>query len=203
MDPNTSRKSSLVIILHEIYGVNDHINFFSDIMNKEGFEVLCPNLLHREPFSYDQEDTAYHYFMNKIGFNKSLEEVLHTVNLNRKKYDFIYIIGFSIGATIAWMSSEYEVDGIIGFYGSRVRDYVEIEPRCPALLIFPRHEKSFNVLELEEKLMTKKNNTVEIIEAEHGFMNPFYKAYNSSKYTKCIKKSIDFLSQIEEGTGIR
>lgn len=27
-----------------------------------------PNLIGREAFSYDQEDQAYHYFMNEIGF---------------------------------------------------------------------------------------------------------------------------------------
>ncbi|MDZ7543973.1 hypothetical protein GNF83_22995, partial [Clostridium perfringens] len=126
-----------------------------------------------ESFSYDQEDKAYHYFMNEIGFTRALNEVINIVNLNREKYDHIFIIGFSIGATIAWMSSEYGVDGIIGFYGSRIRNHVEIEPSCTTLLFFARHEKSFCVLDLEEKLRTKQNTSVEIIEAEHGFMNPY------------------------------
>ncbi|MCJ8010783.1 dienelactone hydrolase family protein [Paenibacillus sp. KQZ6P-2] len=189
--------NSLVIILHEIYGINDHINFFSDLMIKEGFDVLCPNLIDRESFSYDQEDKAYHYFMNEIGFTRALNEVLNIVNLNREKYEHIFIIGFSIGATIAWMSSEYGVDGIIGFYGSRIRNYVEIEPSCATLLFFARHEKSFNVLDLEEKLRNKKNTSLEIIEAEHGFMNPFYNTYNFKEYEECIKKCRTFLNQIE------
>ncbi|AIQ65421.1 hypothetical protein PSTEL_22205 [Paenibacillus stellifer] len=199
---NNSSKA-LVIILHEIYGINDHINFFSDVIIKEGFDVLSPNLLQKESYSYDQEDKAYHYFMNEVGFDKSLDKVIQIINFNREKYDQIFIIGFSVGATIAWLSSEYGVDGIIGYYGSRIRNYIEIEPRCPTLLYFPRYEKSFNVLDLKRHLKSKKKTTVEIVEAEHGFMNPFYKTYNLEEYTKCIKYSIDFLRQIEEGTGIR
>ncbi|MCL6603738.1 MAG: dienelactone hydrolase family protein [Paenibacillus sp.] len=202
MNKENSRKS-LVIILHEIYGINDHINFFSDMMIKEGFDVLSPNLIDREPFSYAQEDKAYHYFINEIGFTRALNEVLKIVNLNREKYKHIFIIGFSIGATIAWMSSEYGVDGIIGFYGSRIRNYVEIEPNCATLLFFAMHEKSFNILELEEKLRSKKNTFIEIIEAEHGFMNPYYNTYNFNEYVECIMKCKDFLKQIEEGSGIR
>lgn len=194
---NNSSKA-LVIILHEIYGINDHINFFSDVIIKEGFDVLSPNLLQRESYSYDQEDKAYHYFMNEVGFDKSLDKVIQIINFNREKYDQIFIIGFSIGATLAWMSSEYGVDGIIGYYGSRIRNYIEIEPQCPTLLYFPRYEKSFNVLDLERHLKSKKKTAVEIVEAEHGFMNPFYKTYNLEEYTKCIKNSIDFLRQIEE-----
>ncbi|WP_223070553.1 dienelactone hydrolase family protein [Paenibacillus caui] len=198
-----SSSTSLVIILHEIYGINDHIKFFRDVMIKEGFDVLTPNLLHKESFSYEQEDKAYHYFMNEIGFHKSLHEVKQIVKVNREKYDQIYIIGFSVGATIAWMSSEDEIDGIIGYYGSRIRNHVEIEPRCPTLLFFSKNEKSFNVLDLEKKLKTKKKTIIEIIEAEHGFMNPFYKTYKSKEYRDCIEISIDFLKRIAEGSGIR
>lgn len=195
MNTSSSRRS-LVIILHEIYGINDHIYFFNDVMIKEGFDVLIPNLLHRESFPYDQEDTAYDYFMKEIGFNRSIDEVKEVVNENREKFNRIYIIGFSIGATIAWMSSEIKVDGIIGYYGSRIRNYVEIEPKCSTLLFFSRHEKSFNVIDLERNLKTKKKTTVEIIDADHGFMNPFYKTYNSKEYKECLEKTIDFLRRI-------
>lgn len=191
-------RKSLVIILHEIYGINDHINFYSEKMIEEGFDVLSPNLIDRESFSYDQEDEAYHYFIQEIGFTRSVDEVSKIVNLNRQKYERIFIIGFSIGATIAWMSSVYEVDGIVGFYGSRIRNYVEIQPNCPTLLFFARHEKSCNVIDLAKELSIKKNTYLEIIEAEHGFMNPYYNAYNSKEYVECMKKCTGFLKQIDE-----
>ncbi|MFD0698034.1 dienelactone hydrolase family protein [Paenibacillus sp. GCM10027628] len=193
----STNKRSLVIILHEIYGINNHINYFCDLMMNEGFDVFSPNLLHRESFPYDQEDKAYSYFMMEIGFNKSIDDVKQIVRVNKDKYDRVYIIGFSIGATLAWMSSELEIDGIIGFYGSRIRDYVEIEPRCPTLLFFSSNEKSVNVLDLERKLKEKKEATVEIVESEHGFMNPFYKTHDLQKYRECLEKSIDFLRRIE------
>lgn len=186
-------KQSLVIILHEIYGINDHMNYYSELMIKEGYDVLIPNLIDRESFSYEQEDNAYHYFKQEIGFPRALNKVLDLVNLNREKYEHIFVIGFSIGATLAWMCSEHEVDGVIGFYGSRIRDYVEIDPKCQSLLFFASHEKSLNVIDLKEKLKTKKNTKIEIIEAEHGFMNPYHTSYNSKEATKCIKKCMDFL----------
>lgn len=200
MNQDKSRRS-LVIILHEIYGINNHINAFSDRMIKEGFDVLSPNLIGRESFSYDQEEQAYHYFIQEIGFTRALNEVLTIVERNREKYEHIFIIGFSIGATVAWMSSEHGVDGVVGFYGSRIRNYAEIEPSCATLLFFAKHEKSFQVLDVEEKLKTKKNALLEIIDAEHGFMNPYHHTFNYNEYVECMKKCTDFLKQIEEGTG--
>lgn len=193
--------TSLVIILHEIYGINDHIQFYRDAWINEGFDVLTPNLLHRESFTYAEEEKAYQYFMNEIEFNTSLQEVKEIVKNNRDMYEQIYIIGFSIGATIAWLSSECEVDGIIAYYGSRIRNFVEIEPNCPTLLFFS-NEKSFDVQDLAMQLRTKEKSVVEIIDAEHGFMNPFYKTYNASECHKCMESSIDFLKQLEERRGI-
>ncbi|WP_211748660.1 dienelactone hydrolase family protein [Paenibacillus sp. Marseille-Q4541] len=200
MSKESSRRS-LVIILHEIYGVNDHIQFFSEMIVKEGFDVLIPNLIHRDSFSYDQEEIAYQYYMNEIGFEKSLREVKEIVKENKEKYDQILIMGFSIGATIAWMLSEYEVGGIIGYYGSRIRNHKEIEPKCPVLLFFPNREKSFNVMDVEQELKKKKNTLTKIVEAEHGFMNPFHQNYNFEQFKNCVKSSIEFLKQIEGNIG--
>ncbi|OAB40394.1 dienelactone hydrolase family protein [Paenibacillus antarcticus] len=196
-------RRSLVIILHEIYGVNNHIQLFSEMIMNQGFDVLVPDLIHRDSFSYDQEETAYEYFMNEIGFESSLREVKEVVEVNKEKYDQIFIIGFSVGATIAWMCSEYEVEGIIGYYGSRIRNYKDIEPKCPVLLFFANNERSFNVLDLEQELKLKKNTLIKIIEAEHGYMNPFYLTHNIKEYKNCIESSLNFLEQIEEEAATR
>lgn len=202
MGKETSSSTALVIILHEIYGVNDHIHFFSEMLIKEGFDVLIPNLIHRESFSYEQEELAYQYFMNEIGFEKSLREVEEIVKTNKAEYDQIFVIGFSIGATIAWMCSEYNINGVIGYYGSRIRNHKEIEPRCPTLLFFADRERSFNVMDLDMDLKKKKNTLIKIIEAEHGFMNPFYKTYDSKEFTNCVEISIEFLEQMQIDKGI-
>ena len=199
---NSHYKKPLVILLHEIYGVNEQIKYFFNRFIDEGFDVLAPDLLQKEPFPYEQEEDAYRYFMNQIGFNKSVNKVAQLIQLNRDKYDQVYVVGFSVGATIAWLSSEYKVDGIVGFYGSRIRDYSEIVPGCPALLYFAIKEKSFDVYDLEKKIRIKSNVSVNVVDAEHGFMNPFIKTYDSQKSTECLRDAIVFLKRIREGTGI-
>ncbi|WP_337955898.1 dienelactone hydrolase family protein [Bacillus weihaiensis] len=121
---------SVVIIIHEIYGVNDHIAIFSKRLTSQGFEVICPNLLDFElPFDYEQEEEAYHHFMNNIGFDHSVQRISSLVEGVSRKYERVFLIGFSVGATIAWLcSKDQSIDGIICFYGSRIREYVDIVP---------------------------------------------------------------------------
>ncbi|GMA98813.1 dienelactone hydrolase family protein [Pelosinus sp. IPA-1] len=181
---------TVIVILHEIYGLDEHIMDVCERFSKYEMDVIAPNLMNgREPFSYDQETTAYHYFMNTVGFEsafKQAKEVLHNV---RHKYKKVYVLGYSVGATLAWLCSQTGLcDVSIGFYGSRIRDYLEIKPKCPVLLFFPSEEKSFDVDELISRLNNVSNIQVEKLPGEHGFANRFSRNYNEQSSSKAYKE---------------
>ena len=49
-----------VILLHEIYGINDHIRSKCDELSAEGYDVFCPSLLSEDRvYTYEQEEEAY------------------------------------------------------------------------------------------------------------------------------------------------
>jgi len=196
------RNNTLVILLHEIYGVNDHIQYYRNQWLQEGVDVLTPDLLHGRVFPYAQDEQAYQYFVSEIGFGQAAEEVKNIVSAHRTSYDRIFLIGFSIGATLAWMNSTSGVDGMIGFYGSRIRNYADLVPGCKALLFFASHEKSFDVSALADQLHGKTNTTTEVIEGEHGFMNPFHHAYLADESKQCMKKSKDFILEEVAAIGV-
>ncbi len=42
-----------VIVVHEIYGINEHIKGVCERLAKSGYNVICPNLLKTDqPYSY-------------------------------------------------------------------------------------------------------------------------------------------------------
>lgn len=48
-------------------------------------------------------------------------------------------LGFSFGATVAWLQSgNKKIDSLVGFYGSRIRNYLEINPLADVNLYFCR-----------------------------------------------------------------
>ncbi|WP_354005839.1 dienelactone hydrolase family protein [Fictibacillus terranigra] len=90
----------------------------------------------------------------------------------------MFIIGFSVGATVAWLCSEEKgVDGMAGFYGSRIRNYTEISPQCPVLLFFPEEEKSFAVDELIT-VLKKKEAEIYKFDGKHGFSDCYGPNFN-------------------------
>ena len=189
---------TVIIVLHEIYGINEHIVNVCEKLSKYKYDVIAPNLLNgRGPFSYDQEMVAYNYFMNSIGIESAfnqVKEVLHNVRANYKK---VYVLGYSVGATLAWLCSETGLCNFnIGFYGSRIRDYLEIEPKCPVLLLFPTEEIAFDVDDLTVKLNCLDNTKVIKIYGKHGFANQFSKNYNNKSALIASKAILLFLKKV-------
>lgn len=169
-----------VILLHEIYGINSHMNYYANALYEKNFDVYVPNLLQRTTaFTYDEEELAYKNFMENIGFEKAKSKIKALINDLSKEYSHIRIIGFSIGATIAWLCSNNPfVHKVVGFYGSRIRQYTDVIPNAETILIFGEQEESFNPVDLKISLAAYPNVLINIVEAAHGFSDPYSPKYN-------------------------
>ncbi|GGI10840.1 dienelactone hydrolase family protein [Gottfriedia solisilvae] len=190
------KSDKLIILIHEIYGINQHIKNFCDLLSQQGFDVICPNLLEREQaFDYSEEEIAYLNFMENVGFSDATRKIKNLLYDVKNKYQKIYIIGFSVGATVAWLCSEEEcLDGVVGYYGSRIRNYIQLVPRCPTILFFPQEEESFSLDELISNLQIKN---IEIYKyfGQHGFSDPYSINFNEQSYQKALNKMLNFLKK--------
>lgn len=196
-----NNSDTLVIVLHEIYGINPHISGVCSNIAELGYDVVCPDLLDGKPsFAYAQEGEAYQYFLNFVGFESSAKRITFLMRQEEKDYKRIFLMGYSIGATIAWLctANNIKCDGMIGYYGSRIRDYMEISPKCPALLLFPEAEKSFDPKELQKELLEKQMVEVHIFKGTHGFADPFSIKYNEKSSGEANRMAEDFLASISE-----
>lgn len=188
-----NNSDSVIIVVHEIYGVNEHMR--SICQSFSDFDVICPNLLEGAPFDYSEEAVAYCNFVDHIGFTNASNKIKNLLFELKDQYKKVYLIGFSIGATIAWLCSEEEyVDGIVGYYGSRIRNYVDISPTCPTLLFFPQEEQAFNVDELIAKL-DKKQIEIHKFNGVHGFSDPYSPNYHVESAQQAFSKVMDFINK--------
>ncbi|MCM3782092.1 dienelactone hydrolase family protein [Neobacillus mesonae] len=188
------KRENLIIVIHEVYGINQHIESVCKKLSEQNFDVICPNLLGRETsFKYSQEDVAYRHFMENVGISNAMHKIKNLLTEVKDEYGKIFIIGFSVGATVAWLCSNEEcVDGIVGYYGSRIRDYVDLTPQCPTILFFPQEEQSFDVDELISVLETK-NVEIHKFNGKHGFCDPYSLQYDEILSQKAFSKMVNFL----------
>ncbi|MED1016941.1 dienelactone hydrolase family protein [Bacillus atrophaeus] len=180
----------LVILIHEIYGVNSHIKKMARLIKMAGYDVVTPNLLgDQEVYSLKEEKAAYEQFSmhNRLTAGEKIIRKLIVRNKNAGR--IIYVIGFSAGATIAWKcSSMPELSGAVCYYGSRIRDHLDVHPACPVLLFFPAYEPSFDVSDVITRIKKKENRFISLyqFDAPHGFANPDSAHFDRAVFLKSL-----------------
>ena len=184
-----------IVVLHEIYGINSFIEDVCQKYYKYGYDVFCPELLgEKRVFPYSKVQEAYDFFINNVGFDiyKKVEKLINDL---KSEYKYVFVAGYSVGATIAWRCSEDSFcDGIICCYGSRIRDYMDVIPKCPTLLVFAKHD-SFDVDSISCQLSRKQNIQIEILDANHGFIDRYSNNYSDIQTKVFTIKEKIFLSK--------
>ncbi|MGE5678699.1 MAG: dienelactone hydrolase family protein [Pseudomonadota bacterium] len=197
MEVDNCRERTAIVLLNEIYGINRHISDMGRKFEELGFDAYFMNYLDGKVFGYEESEAAYSYFMDNVGFEKAGRVVLEFLKSIRNKYEKIYLVGYSIGATVAWLCSEEHemLDGIVGYYGSRIRDFLDINPQVETLLFFPKKEKSFEIDELVGKLNNKDKINTMILEGMHGFADAYSPNYNKVSKEMSERFLIEFISK--------
>lgn len=193
-----NRSDTLIIVVHEIYGINEHISNVCRELSSLGCDILCPDLYQRsKSFAYDEQEDAYNFFTSQVGFTKAARQIQDILYTNRNTYRKILIIGYSIGATTAWLCSESGLcDGMVGYYGSRIRDFLHIRPACPVLLFYPQQEEAFEVGELVERLQHIPLLDVKQMEGQHGFADPCSSHFHKISAQVVWGHTLDFIRHI-------
>lgn len=194
MNQKVEKESRAIIVLHEIYGINEFIDGQCQDFRNAGFDVFCPNIIDRPPFSYEKFEEAYAYFRKNIGF-EVYKKVSAFVSKLKQKYDKVFIIGFSVGATIAWRCCENPLcSGITSCYGSRIRDYTNLIPACPVLLLFAK-EDSFDVRAVTCQLQNKPHLSIMEFDAEHGFLDSLSKHFDFQQSKRAEETIAHFMKE--------
>lgn len=185
-----------IVILHEIYGINAHIRRIRDIWQARGFDVFIPALFpHDTPFSYAQQEEAYRHFMRHTGFETT--PVITLLNRLKIHYPMVLVVGYSVGATLAWLAARSgQCDGVICHYGSRIRQYSDIAPTCPALMIIARHESGFDTGIMQRKLNKFPSVQSYMFDARHGFCDADCSEFDDNLAQQAHDKVWDFIKRI-------
>lgn len=183
-----------LVVLHEIYGVTQHIRDICSRYGSVGYDVYCPDLLGRE-FTHEQQAEAYRYYMDNVGFGAAgqVADLLHALSA---RYARTVAVGFSAGATLAWLAAESGgCDGAVCHYGSRIREYLDAVPKCPVLLIAAEQDEAFPIASCQDKL-SASGVALTILPGQHGFCDPYSNCFNRESAAKAHALVMDFIKSI-------
>lgn len=197
-----------VLVIHEVFGLNDHIKSIADRIAAEGFNALAPNLFVRasEPPPKDTSDMdalrrAASSIPDEVAI-KDMQAALDHLKTIKDVSPRFASVGFCMGGGYSYQIATHTKDlaGAVIFYG---RTPLELVPQvsCPLLGNFGEQDQGIppeKVHEFEAALK-KAGKTADIKiypGAKHGFFNDTRpEAYNATAAADAWQRTLKFFRE--------
>lgn len=171
------------IIVTDIFGRTEHVEKFAEHFKNS--IIIDP--YNGENLHFSSEQYAYEHFNSVCGLKKYTDTVFDTLSTVRGR---VSAVGFSMGASALWNNTGRvaNLDRAVCFYGSRIRESLDIAPKCAVLAVFPAFEPSFDVDSVVLALSEIPNVEVEKTKYLHGFMNPLSANFSADGYFEYLHR---------------
>jgi carboxymethylenebutenolidase len=205
--PPKKKSAPGVLVIHEVFGLNDHIRNVADRIADAGYVALAPNFfaraaeappkdasdmqaLRRAASSVKQEDA-----------NKDMQAALDFLKADKGVKHKFASIGFCMGGGYSYQLATHTKDlaGAVIFYG---RTPIELVPQvsCPILAHFGGKDTSLMQTEPAwEDAMRKAGKTLDVKvypDAGHGFFNDTRPtAYNAEAAADAWQRVLKFFRE--------
>lgn len=172
------------LLVSDIFGKTFALRALAGAVS-ENAEIIDPYA--GAEISFVDEAEAYAYFMKNVGLEKYCQIVKRRVTSISQPAG---IIGFSVGASIVWILSEFlsplVFQSVVCFYSSQIRYHTNIPPNLHVELVLPKSESTFDVEEFSRALSNKPKVKIHKTQYMHGFMNHLSQNFDSIGYEKYI-----------------
>ena len=198
-EPGTPARAGLVVI-QEIFGVNDHIREVADGFAADGFTAVAPALFDRaEPgveLGYEGEDRERGLaILAEVGWDGPVLDIAAAAQA-LKPVGRVGVVGYCWGGSLAWLAAcRLEVDCSVGYYGGQIKDYVDEEPRCPVMLQFGDADKSIPLENVDAIRAAQPGVPVHVYPGGHGFNCDRRSSYNPGSAAEARERTIAFLAE--------
>ena len=165
-----------VIVVQEIFGVNDHIRDVTERFAAVGYSAIAPALYDRwhSNFNggYNADDMAVGRDL-KAKANAELDKVMMDVEAASDRISGagkVGITGFCWGGFVAWMAAcRLNLQASAAYYGGGIIDFNDEELKCPTIAHFGRQDQSIPMDEVEAIRAGHPKAEIFVYEADHGF----------------------------------
>jgi carboxymethylenebutenolidase len=193
--PQGVRKGGLIVI-QEIFGVNDDIRAVADHFAAHGFEVLAPSMYDRVlpgfALSHDGADIAYAVqIAQKNGVDNAIRDIGACVKFLGPRGK-VFITGYCYGGSMSYAAA-CRVPGIAAascYYGSQVPALGGEAPQCPTIAHFGREDPYIPLDKVQAFSVQRPDVRVHLYDAGHGFNSKDGGAYDEASATLALERTL-------------
>lgn len=197
-DPDGRPRGGIVVI-QEVFGLNDHVRGVCDGYAADGYAVVGPALFDRVEkgveLGYQGDDLARgRELRGALGWDEPLLD-LEAAVVEAKSAGRVGVVGYCWGGSLSWLcATRLGVDAAVCYYGGQIADFVDESPRCPVMLHFG--EKDAFIPNENVKLVAEKHPDIPLFTypAGHGFNCESRADYHPESARLARSRTLEFLS---------
>jgi carboxymethylenebutenolidase len=202
-DPQGAPKGSIVVI-QEIFGVNNHIRAVCDRFAGEGYLAVAPALFDRLQRDFEcgyspDEIANARKFIAKPDWQAMLRDTQAAIDDARKTAPVpLAVVGFCMGGSIAFLAATRlnNVSAAVCYYGGQITPFADEKPRCPTQMHFGAKDQNIPMTDVE--IIKKKRPDCEIYvypEAGHGFHCDERASFHAASAAQAWERTTAFLAK--------
>jgi len=199
-DPAGKPKGAVVVI-QEIFGVNNHIKRTTDGFAAKGYVAIAPALFDRAKkdiqLGYDADAIAQgRDIRGKVGDEGPLKDIQAAID-SVKGAGKIATVGYCWGGTLAFLSATrlHGITAAVGYYGGGIAGAAGEKPKVPTMLHFGDKDASIPMTDVEKVKAARKDTTIYVYPAGHGFNCDERGSYDATSAKQALDRTMTFLAQ--------
>ena len=202
-EPEGSPKGAIIVV-QEIFGVNDHIRGVADGYAREGYVAIAPALFDRVRDGVELDyDEAGIDVGRKIAFEDvTMDQVMIDVEAACDEVSAagkIGIVGYCWGGSICYVAAarlSTKISAASGYYGGQIMPHIDEQPTAPLVLHFGAEDAGIpleNVRTIDERW---PEIDVHIYDgAGHGFNCDARGSYEANSAALALERTLTHFAQ--------
>jgi carboxymethylenebutenolidase len=192
-----------VVVLQEIYGVNQHVRAVAEAFAREGFYAIAPSLFDRitpeVELEYNAEGAKRGMEIARaLGVDAPMEDIEAAIERSHARIasDRVGVVGFCWGGTLAWLSAaRLDCAAAVCYYGGLIPAYADETPQHPVLLHFGKRDQHIPAADIERIRSLQPRVPIHMYDAGHGFNCSERADYHADASKLAWTRTIEFLRE--------
>ena len=174
--PEGDEPKGAVVVIQEIFGVNQHIREVTDGYAAAGYVAVAPKLFDRiEPnieLGYTEQDMGQgiELAFQKLDMATTLQDIQAAIN-HAGAHGKVGVVGYCFGGLLTWLSA-CNLEGVAAassYYGGGVAGQMDMSPKCPVIMHFGELDAHIPMSDVEKVKAAQPDVPVYVYAADHGF----------------------------------
>ena len=192
-----------LVVIQEIFGVNQHIRSIADGYARDGFLAVAPAIFDRVErnveLPYDGPEAQKGMaIMQKLNLDSTLKDIEAALQYARQQTSKKSgVIGYCFGGLLAWLSAaRLHPDAAVGYYAGGIGKYAAETPHAPVQLHFGKLDTHIPADQVEKVHAAHPEVEIHWYEnAGHGFNCDMRASYSAEAAALARTRALTFLKK--------